>query len=164
MKGPIAWFARNHVAANIFMAVIVAGGLLALPTIRQEVFPSLVLPVLAVSVDYPGASPEEVEESICVRIEEALSDLQGLRRLSATASEGQGTVIVELTFARGGIGSLLAGSVLSRDYPMILFLVMFSALVYVFINSLIELLQDALDPRISFLKPPRHDRSTEVRS
>ncbi|WP_286132864.1 ABC transporter permease [Labrenzia sp. DG1229] len=80
------------------------------------------------------------------------------------ASLLEGTVIVELTFARGGIGSLLAGSVLSRDYPMILFLVMFSALVYVFINSLIELVQDALDPRISFLKPPKHDRSTEARS
>jgi peptide/nickel transport system permease protein len=67
------------------------------------------------------------------------------------ASLLEGTVIVELTFARGGIGSLLAGSVLSRDYPMILFLVMFSALVYVLINSLIEIFQDLLDPRKSFL-------------
>jgi len=61
----------------------------------------------------------------------------------------EGTVIVELTFARGGLGSLLAGSILSRDYPMILFLVLFSALVYVLLNTLIELLQDMLDPRKS---------------
>ncbi|WP_422034421.1 ABC transporter permease [Roseibium sp.] len=61
----------------------------------------------------------------------------------------EGTIIVELTFARGGIGSLLAGAVLSRDYPLILFLVMFFALVYVFINTLIEILQDFLDPRTS---------------
>lgn len=79
------------------------------------------------------------------------------------ASLLEGTVIVELTFARGGIGSLLAGSVLSRDYPMILFLVMFSALVYVFINSLIELLQDVLDPRISFFRPQKNERSDEAR-
>lgn len=61
----------------------------------------------------------------------------------------EGTVIVELTFARGGLGSLLAGSVLSRDYPMILFLVLFSALVYVLLNTLIEILQDILDPKSS---------------
>ena len=79
------------------------------------------------------------------------------------ASLLEGTVIVELTFARGGIGSLLAGSVLSRDYPMILFLVMFSALVYVFINSLIELLQDVLDPRIAFFRPQKNERSDEAR-
>ena len=62
----------------------------------------------------------------------------------------EGTVIVELTFARSGLGSLLAGSVLSRDYPMVLFLVLFSALVYVLVNSLIETVQDLLDPSKGF--------------
>ncbi|WP_208993104.1 ABC transporter permease [Roseibium sp. TrichSKD4] len=63
------------------------------------------------------------------------------------ASLLEGAVIVEIIFARGGVGSLLAGSVLSRDYPVILFLVVFFALTYVAINSLVELLQDLLDPR-----------------
>lgn len=67
------------------------------------------------------------------------------------ASLLEGTVIVELTFARGGLGSLLAGSILTRDYPMILFLVLFSALVYVLLNTLIEVVQDLLDPRKTFL-------------
>ncbi|MEM9631871.1 MAG: ABC transporter permease [Pseudomonadota bacterium] len=80
------------------------------------------------------------------------------------ASLLEGTVIVELTFARGGIGSLLAGSVLSRDYPMILFLVMFSALVYVFINSMIELFQDILDPRKSLLVSQKSELSKEART
>lgn len=80
------------------------------------------------------------------------------------ASLLEGTVIVELTFARGGIGSLLAGAVLSRDYPMILFLVLFSAVVYVFINSLIEILQDAMDPRISLWSLHKTDRSEEART
>jgi multidrug efflux pump subunit AcrB len=96
VKGLIAWFGGNHVAANILMAIVVVAGVITLPTIRQEVFPSLLLPVLSISVDYPGASPEEVEEAICMRIEESLTGLQGLRRLSSTASEGRGSVIVEL--------------------------------------------------------------------
>ncbi|MEM9247131.1 MAG: ABC transporter permease [Pseudomonadota bacterium] len=59
----------------------------------------------------------------------------------------EGTVIVELTFARSGLGSLLAGSVLSRDLPMMMFLVMFFAATYVIINTTIELLQAMSDPR-----------------
>jgi len=80
------------------------------------------------------------------------------------ASLLEGTVIVELTFARGGIGSLLAGAVLSRDYPLILFLVMFFALSYVLINTLIEILQDALDPRASLLACQNADDAKAVRS
>lgn len=76
----------------------------------------------------------------------------------------EGTIIVELTFARGGVGSLLAGAVLTRDYPLILFLVMFFALVYVLINSLIEIIQDALDPRTRLFAPVGADARKEVRS
>lgn len=76
----------------------------------------------------------------------------------------EGTIIVELTFARGGIGSLLAGAVLTRDYPLILFLVIFFALVYVLINSLIELLQDALDPRSSLFSHRPTGDGNEVAS
>lgn len=62
------------------------------------------------------------------------------------ASLLEGAIIVELTFARSGLGSLLAGSVLSRDLPMVMFLVMFFAVAYVVINSLAEALQAASDP------------------
>ncbi|WP_298959919.1 ABC transporter permease [uncultured Roseibium sp.] len=80
------------------------------------------------------------------------------------ASLLEGAVIVELTFARGGIGSLLAGSVLSRDYPMVLFLVLFSAVVYVFINSMIEFLQEIMDPRNSVWSHQQAVPSGEARS
>ncbi len=96
MNRAIAWFATNHVAANLLMLLLIAGGLLTLPWIRQEVFPELTLPVITVSVDYPGASPAEVEVAICVRIEEVLQGLQGIKRLHATANEGRGSVSVEL--------------------------------------------------------------------
>ncbi len=96
MNGAIGWFARNSVAANVLMALLIAGGLLTVPTIRQEVFPSIELDIITVSVSYPGASPKEVEEAICVRVEQALRGIQGAKRIRSSASEGHGRVIVEL--------------------------------------------------------------------
>lgn len=92
----IAWFAENHVAANLLMALLVVGGLMTLPVIKQEVFPEIQLPVLSISVDYPGASPKEVEAAICIRIEQALQGLQGVKSMRSTASEGHGSISVEL--------------------------------------------------------------------
>jgi multidrug efflux pump subunit AcrB len=92
----VAWFASNHVAANLLMALVVVGGLLQLPSVKREVFPEIALPVISVSVPYPGASPSEVEDAVCVRVEEVLQGLQGIKRIHSTASEGHGTVSVEL--------------------------------------------------------------------
>ena len=58
---PIGWFARNRVAANLMMALIVAGGILSIVTIKQEVFPELSLDTITITVPYLGAAPEEVE-------------------------------------------------------------------------------------------------------
>jgi multidrug efflux pump subunit AcrB len=96
VNGAIAWFARNHVAANLLMFLLVLGGLSALPSIKREVFPEISLDVITASVEYPGASPAEVEEAICVRIEEALQGLNGIKRMSSTAAESRGSVTVEL--------------------------------------------------------------------
>ena len=98
MNHAIAWFANNHVAANLLMALIVVGGLLSLPRLKQEIFPEIDLPIIRVAVEYPGASPREVEAAICIRIEEQLQGLQGVRRLHSNASEGLGTVSVEKRF------------------------------------------------------------------
>lgn len=62
------------------------------------------------------------------------------------ASLLEGAVIIEVIFSRNGIGSLFVSSVLSRDYPLIMFLVLFSAFSYVLVNSLVEILQDWLVP------------------
>ncbi|MGH0037155.1 MAG: efflux RND transporter permease subunit [Myxococcota bacterium] len=96
MTRAIAWFARNHVAANLFMAALLFGGAVTLPGIKQEIFPEINLDVVSIRVEYPGAAPEEVEEGICVRIEEQLQGLQGVKRVRSTASEGVGSVTVEL--------------------------------------------------------------------
>jgi len=94
--GVIAWFARNGVAANLLLLVIVAGGLLSLGRIRKEIFPEFSSDMITVSVVYRGASPEEVEEAVCVRIEEALQGLDGIKRIRSVANENVGTVVVEL--------------------------------------------------------------------
>jgi multidrug efflux pump subunit AcrB len=94
---PIDWFAKHRVAANLLMWVIAIGGLLTLPTITREVFPDVTPDLVTVSVAYPGASPGEVESTIVERIEEQLDGLVGVRRLTSTAGEGTGQVILELS-------------------------------------------------------------------
>ncbi len=96
MNKAIEWFAANHVVANLLMAFIVAAGVLTIPSITKEVFPEFNLDMLTVSVRYLGAAPEEVEEGVCIKIEEAVQDLEGIKRLESNASEGVGTVIVEI--------------------------------------------------------------------
>ncbi|MEN8181655.1 MAG: efflux RND transporter permease subunit [Myxococcota bacterium] len=96
MNRAIAWFAENHVAANLLMALLVLGGLFTVPGIRQEIFPEIDLPVVTIGIAYPGAAPREVEEAICVRVEEELQGLQGIKWVRSTASEGHGSVAVEL--------------------------------------------------------------------
>ena len=76
----IAFFARNGVAANLLMAAIVISGLVTLwmRKIPIEVFPESESRMISVSVPYRGATPEEVEETIVVRIEEAIANVEGI--------------------------------------------------------------------------------------
>ena len=96
MSRVIAWFVDNAVAANLLMAVLVVAGLLTLLSIRQEEFPSIDTEVVLINVAYLGATPEEVEEAVCVRIEEALEGTPGIDRITSTAVEGTCGVAVEL--------------------------------------------------------------------
>jgi multidrug efflux pump subunit AcrB len=95
-KGPIAWFARNHVAANLLMLMILAGGILSISKIKVEIFPDMTLDMVTVSVPYLGASPAEVEEGVCIRVEEAIAGIEGIKRLNSTATEGNGVIVAEL--------------------------------------------------------------------
>jgi len=93
----IAWFARNSVAANLLMVFIVAWGLSTIATrLPLEVFPAFELEQVNVGVAFRGATPVEVEEGITIPVEEALEGLAGVKRVTSTASEGIGTVSVEL--------------------------------------------------------------------
>jgi multidrug efflux pump subunit AcrB len=92
----VEWFARNGVAANLMVLLILAGGLLTIGQIKKEVFPEIASDRIEVSVVYPGAAPEEVEEGICVRIEEAIQGVDGIKQITSVATEGFGAVTVEL--------------------------------------------------------------------
>jgi multidrug efflux pump subunit AcrB len=96
MNRLISWFAENGVAANLVMFSIIAGGLLTVGTIRKEVFPEVDPNLVAVSVAYPGAAPEEVEEGIAVPIEEAIQGVEGIKKLTSSSAEGLGTVTAEV--------------------------------------------------------------------
>ncbi len=85
MTGVIAWFVDNPVPANLLMAVLLVGGFLTLANLRQEEFPSIDLEIVQISVAYLGATPEEVEEAVCVRIEQAIEGTPGIDRMSSLA-------------------------------------------------------------------------------
>jgi len=80
-KGLIAWFARNPVAANLLMIFILVGGALTAFTINKQMFPQVQINWIEFSAPYPGAAPQEVEEGITIKIEEALETIQGLDRV-----------------------------------------------------------------------------------
>jgi multidrug efflux pump subunit AcrB len=80
-KGIIAWFARNSVAANLLMIIIIIGGLLTANTIRKQFFPAVEINWIQFSAVYPGTAPQEVEEGITIKIEQALESVQGLKRV-----------------------------------------------------------------------------------
>ncbi len=94
--GAVAWMTRNPVAANLLMLVLLVGGLLALLGTKQEVFPEFSLDAVTVHVQYPGASPDEVEQGILLAIEERVRGLDGVKRVTGTAEEGVARVEVEL--------------------------------------------------------------------
>ena len=96
MKGAIAWFAKNGVAANLLMLVVIVAGVFSMMTIKQETFPEFSIDMITVTVEYLGAAPEEVEEAVCVRVEEKIQAISGIEKISSSASEGRGTVNIEL--------------------------------------------------------------------
>jgi len=92
----IAWFAGNGVAANLLMVLLLGGGAMTLFTLRQEVFPEVSSDMISVTVLYPGAAPEEVEDGVVTRIEDAIQGIEGIEEITSTAAEGLATVRAEL--------------------------------------------------------------------
>ena len=95
MSGIVAWFARNAVAANLLMIVAFMGGIFGYTRMEQEMFPVVNVTGASVSVAWNGASPQDIEEQIVTRIEEAVADLNGLDRITSVASEGFGVVNIK---------------------------------------------------------------------
>ena len=95
MNGMIRWFSSNHVAANLLMLIIAVAGVMSAMSIKQEVFPEVEMDMITIQVPYLGATPSEVEEAVCVRVEEQIHSVDGIKKITSTASEGMGVVMVE---------------------------------------------------------------------
>ncbi|MCC5981056.1 MAG: efflux RND transporter permease subunit [Oceanicaulis sp.] len=94
-RGILAWWAGNSVAANLLMIIALIGGVIGFSVIQRDQNPAAQFAGATVSVAWPGASPQEVEEQIILRIEEAITSVDGVRRITATAVEGSGWVNIE---------------------------------------------------------------------
>lgn len=96
-KGIIAWFARNSVAANLLMVVLLLAGLGSVLTIKKQTFPEIETEVVTVRVPYLGAAPQEVETGVIDKIEESVRGVNGIKRIRSTAVEGLATVNLEIS-------------------------------------------------------------------
>lgn len=95
-RGIVAYFAQNSVAANLIMALMLIGGLIAGVALNAQVFPTLNPGIITVTVPYPGATPSEVEEAITRRVEEAVLGIEGIDEVRSSAAENIGRVTIEL--------------------------------------------------------------------
>ncbi|MEH6410790.1 MAG: efflux RND transporter permease subunit, partial [Hyphomonas sp.] len=94
MSGIVQWWANNKVAANLLMIAIILGGLVAFIRMEREIEPYVEFPGAQISVVWRGASPQDIEEQITVRMEEAVSSVEGIKELRSVSNEGVGTLIV----------------------------------------------------------------------
>lgn len=96
MNGILIWFARNRIAANLLMLLLLMGGLFSIGNIPRQLLPDVAHELVTVSVPYRGASPGEVDEAVCSLVSERLKGLQTIRRVESSATEGLCHVVVHL--------------------------------------------------------------------
>ena len=96
MRRVVSWVVGNGPAINTLMVAMILTGLWAMLSLRKELFPQFQLDRATITVEYPGASPSEVEEGICQKIEEAIRSIEGIKTVTSVAREGMGTVMAEL--------------------------------------------------------------------
>lgn len=131
--------ARHTVAANLVMVFFILGGLLMSTQVKQEVFPQFKANIINVEMDYPGASPEEVEQGIVLAIEDAVRGVNGVKRVTSVSREGQALVIVTFLEAAN------AGTVLQDVTNVVQSIVSFPELAEKPIIRLVEVRDDVLD-------------------
>ncbi len=96
MKRVIAWAITNAPGMNVLMLSLMMVGGVSLWKMRREVFPAFELEIVMISVPYPGSTPQDTEEAICQKIEEAIRSIDGIKKVTSIAQEGSGFVLAEL--------------------------------------------------------------------
>ncbi len=98
-RGIIHWFASNPVAANLLMVCILVMGLAIAINLKKEMFPTTVINQVSVTMAYPGAAPDEVEKGLCIKLEDAISGLEGIDKITCNANESVARTNVEIDSA-----------------------------------------------------------------
>ncbi|SHO55274.1 efflux RND transporter permease subunit [Vibrio quintilis] len=97
MKGLTRWFIENPVAANLLMVAVIVSGILSFYQLRVESFPQIAPSGLTIEVVYPGGTAKQIDQAVTQRIEEAISDIAGIKRIVSQSKEGISTVHVRKT-------------------------------------------------------------------
>ena len=96
MENAIRWFSKNHVAANFVMLLVLLAGFTTWFKLKKEVFPDISLDAVLIQVPFPNATPEDVEDGIILPVEDAITDVDGVKRVTSTAMESMGAITVEV--------------------------------------------------------------------
>ena len=96
MRKLIAYFIRYHVAVNIFLLAFLIFGVIGILSLKSSFFPLVESKIINVSIAYPGASPQEIEEGVVLKIEDNLKGLRGVDRVTSVSRENSGTITVEI--------------------------------------------------------------------
>ena len=96
MKSVISWAIKNSPAMNTLLIASLLVGAISMVVMRREVFPNFELEILLVTVPFPGATPEEVEEGICQKIESVVNNVEGVKKMTSVAREDFGYIVLEL--------------------------------------------------------------------
>ncbi|MGV2988724.1 efflux RND transporter permease subunit [Vibrio sp. E150_011] len=102
----IRFFSKHPTAANLLMLALVILGVSSLSTIKRETFPEFSPPYIMAAITYPGASPQEVEESLCIRMEDAVDGLANIEETKCEAIEGSARLTLKLS-EKADIGRML---------------------------------------------------------
>ena len=96
MRKIIEYFIRYHVAVNVLIIAFIVFGLIGALSLKSSFFPLNETKIITVNINYPGASPQEIEEGIVLQIEDNLKGLRGVDRVTSTSLENSGTITVEI--------------------------------------------------------------------
>ncbi|NQU65194.1 MAG: efflux RND transporter permease subunit, partial [SAR324 cluster bacterium] len=96
MKNIIAFYSRNTVFANMLMVIIILSGIIASTRMIREFFPEFSLDMITITIVYPGANPEEVEEGISRKVESAVEAIEGVKQYTTQSMENISVTTIEV--------------------------------------------------------------------
>ena len=100
MRKIIAYFIKYHVAVNVIILAFLVFGIVGAYSLKSSFFPLTESKNVLITIAYPGASPQEIEEGIVLKIEDNLKGLQGVERVTSTSRENSGSINVEIEKGR----------------------------------------------------------------